>query len=131
MGHIKPSTEIPPYKNSFDPQQFEMEAHLARFIQNNTTADELVAKEIGRAILKTVLGEFRPDMFEHKPAPDDYVCALCGSDDVESLDWVNVQTKQATETFEGGSAYSTEYNWCNGCEEHPHLVQRKDFGRTK
>ncbi len=63
---IRDSTQIPPYKNDFDTQQLEMEQYLAHYLQNNTTADEATAGVLSRAIVKAVLGEFRPDMFEEK-----------------------------------------------------------------
>lgn len=65
---IKDSTLLGEYKNIFDTQQLEMEKYVGHYIQNNTTAEQAVAELMSRCIVKAVLGEFRPDMFEEKPA---------------------------------------------------------------
>ena len=63
---IRDATLLPPYKDQFNPDQFEMEAKIQHFLQNNTTADEDIARILAASLLKMVLGHFRPDMFEDK-----------------------------------------------------------------
>lgn len=73
---IRDSTLLPPYKNPFDPQQLEMEEHIARLLKNNATPDSDIQRVLARLVVKTVLGEFRPDMFEGYKDPEK--CSSCG-----------------------------------------------------
>lgn len=74
---IRNSLELPPYKSIFDPQQLEMEAYIAKLLHNNTSPDIDVQKVLARSLVKTVLGEFRPDMFEGYEQTQPTLCRGC------------------------------------------------------
>lgn len=52
-----------------------------------------------------------------------YVCEACGSEDVEHAMWVNVNTKEVFEDF--GSWCNGDNSYCNSCDEHTELVEKK------
>ena len=56
-------------------------------------------------------------------------CKLCGSKDVESKDWVKLNTGKATGTFEG----TDEDTWCCSCEKHAgvELVEDQENNEEK
>lgn len=119
--------EIPLYNDYFSPEwQIYMEEKIATMVFDNTTTDEEVANQLGKDILKTVLFKFRKDLFHIEPANPDavMVCSGCGSENVETLDWIDVQTNKVTGTYESEDPGS---NWCRDCEQHLPIVQRKEF----
>jgi hypothetical protein len=52
-----------------------------------------------------------------------YVCAKCGSDNVQHAMWVNVNTNEVHDIF--GSWCHGDNSWCEDCEEHTQLVEKK------
>jgi len=51
------------------------------------------------------------------------VCAKCGSDKVQSLAWVEINTKKLKDLID------SEY-WCPICGGIPTIVDKKDFKNT-
>ena len=51
----------------------------------------------------------------------EYVCDSCGSNQVESKDWVEVNTGAVTFTYE---STSDEDNWCKECKEHCKIIEK-------
>jgi len=59
-----------------------------------------------------------------KPHPDNFVCAECGSAEIECLDWVRVNDG----LFIGGNdVLSGDDYWCSECESHESPVAAKDY----
>lgn len=63
------------------------------------------------------------------PAPDDAVCAVCGSDDVEHAMWVTLNTDEVGEVF--GSWCNGDNSFCSKCDEHTEIIERHGFDAAK
>lgn len=54
---------------------------------------------------------------------DLYICKTCGSEDIEQMGWVNLNTG-----LPNGSPYSLndlDKNYCNNCGEHTIIVHKE------
>jgi len=54
-----------------------------------------------------------------------YVCAVCGSENVQHAMWVAVNTGDVNDDF--GSWCAGDNSWCDDCEEHTGLVARESL----
>ena len=67
--------------------------------------------------------EMKEGCTEPAPQKKPWICAVCGSEDVQHAMWVNVNTKEVFEDF--GTWCSGDNNWCEQCEEHTEIVEKK------
>ena len=51
------------------------------------------------------------------------VCEECGSDDIQTLMWVNVNTNKIEDSYDTDE----ENNWCNKCESHLNFITEEEF----
>ena len=59
-----------------------------------------------------------------EPNPNNWVCARCGSAEIESLDWVRVNDG---EVMGGNDTPPDDDYWCPECEIHESPVQAHEF----
>lgn len=52
-----------------------------------------------------------------------YVCEDCGSEEVQSLEWVNINTGIST----GGNMGDLQDQWCDNCKEHKYAITKKEY----
>ena len=55
------------------------------------------------------------------------VCEECGSEDVETLAWVNANTNVFADSY----AYDTLHKFCNACNKHVDLTSKNDYILTR
>jgi hypothetical protein len=55
------------------------------------------------------------------------VCEECGSDSIQTLMWVGVNTNEVGDSGPG----ETNDNWCNKCESHVDFVDEEEFLNLK
>jgi hypothetical protein len=55
------------------------------------------------------------------------VCEECGSDNIQTLMWVGVNTNEVGDSGPG----ETNDNWCNECESHVDFIDEEEFLNLK
>ena len=55
------------------------------------------------------------------------VCEECGSDNIETLMWVGVNTNEVGDAGCG----QTNDNWCNKCKSHVDFINEEEFLELK
>lgn len=55
------------------------------------------------------------------------VCEKCGSDQIQTLDWVYVNTDKVA----GYGPGELKDNWCPVCEDHVYFMNEEDFLEKK
>ncbi len=53
-----------------------------------------------------------------------WVCGKCGSREVESLAWVDMNTDQV---LDGTGDYDDANYWCRKCNEHTHIQLESEY----
>lgn len=56
-----------------------------------------------------------------------WVCSDCGSDQVQTKKWVDLNTDEPVSDCSDGD---TSDNWCEGCESHTDVTQIKVNAKT-
>jgi hypothetical protein len=54
------------------------------------------------------------------------VCNKCGSERIEQMQWVDVNTDEIGGACGSDGAEAADF-WCNGCEEHHLPIEKEDF----
>lgn len=54
---------------------------------------------------------------------DTLVCDNCGSDQVQTKQWIWINTKK----YAGDVEASKDDNWCEACQTHPAIVTHKEY----
>jgi len=55
------------------------------------------------------------------------VCEECGSDQIQTLEWVDVNTGKSVQSGPG----ELNDNWCNKCKEHVYFMNEEDYLEKK
>jgi hypothetical protein len=51
------------------------------------------------------------------------VCEECGSDKIQTLQWVDVNTEE----IRGAGPGEYEDNWCDECQDHTEFINEDEF----
>jgi hypothetical protein len=57
------------------------------------------------------------------PTPEDWVCSICGNDNVHTLAWVNPNTEEIANPF----VEAPSGDFCPGCQSSTVLILRREY----
>lgn len=124
-GHAERCAELLVEGGNLDPAQCSVEYHEADeawevLVECGGPAEAHWFRGFACGFARSI-----PSESDLNKKPGAYVCAACGSDDVQHAHWVNPNTNEVGGVF--GSWNETDAVFCNACEEHAGIVERDEI----